>query len=232
MHSASQAAKTADQRPFPERRNARCGQTTAVRTCEPNQTGGARQDRGPPGIGGPSHDRPVRAAQQSAHPTSSRSRPRRMTRQSTGLEPPMADMGRAGCRNPGSLMPWPGRLAATAVRQSSASWSSLAPDLSAARRSVSAGANRQLRTWPSAVSRTRSHVPQNGRVTDQMMPTRSGPPLIWKVSAGADPLASGPSGVKVNSADKDVRISPAVTMSALRQPCWASSGICSMNRSW
>src|SRR5277367_2991888 len=92
-------------------------------------------------------------------------------------------MGRAGCKNPGSLMPWPGSLAATAVRQSPASWSLLAPDRGEARRLVSVAAKRQLRTWPSAVSRTRSHVPQNGRVTDPMIPTRSRPPLTRKVSA-------------------------------------------------
>jgi hypothetical protein len=38
-----------------------------------------------------------------------------------GGQPPMADMGRAGCRNPGSLMPCPGSLAATAPRQAAAS---------------------------------------------------------------------------------------------------------------
>ena len=46
-----------------------------VRATSPPQpeTGGASQEWGPPGIGGPSHDRPVRAAQPSTHPTSSRS---------------------------------------------------------------------------------------------------------------------------------------------------------------
>ena len=36
----------------------------------------------------------------------------------------------------------------------------------------------------------------------------------------------------MNFADSAARISSAVTMFSRRQPCWASSGICSMNRSW
>ena len=67
-----------------------------------------------------------------------------------------------------------------------------------ARRSDSSRANRQLRTWPSAVSRTRSQSPQNGRVTEAMTPTVAGPPSTRKVSAGALPRCSG-SGVRVNS---------------------------------
>jgi hypothetical protein len=55
----------------------------------------------------------------------------------------MADMGRAGCRNPGSLIRWPGSLTATAARQAAARCSSLAPAQSRARRSVSVVANRQ-----------------------------------------------------------------------------------------
>ena len=69
--------------------------------------------------------------------------------------------------------------------------SSSAPERSAVRRSVSSRANRQLRTWPSAVSRTRSQAPQNGRVTEAMMPTRAGPPSTSQVSAGALPRGSG-----------------------------------------
>jgi hypothetical protein len=52
------------------------------------------------------------------------------------------------------------------------------------RRSVLVAANRQLRTCPSAVSRTRSQVPQNGRVTEPITPTRAGPPSTRNVSAG------------------------------------------------
>jgi hypothetical protein len=98
----------------------------------------------------------------------------------------MADIGRTGWRKPGSLLPCPGSLAATPRRHMAASWSSSAPARSGVRRSLSSLANRQLRIWASAVSRTRSHAPQNGRVTEPITPTRSGPPSIRKVSAGAD----------------------------------------------
>ena len=47
----------------------------------------------------------------------------------------------------------------------------MAPDRIAVRRSDSSRPNRQLRIWPSAVSRVRSQSPQNGRVTLPMMPT-------------------------------------------------------------
>ena len=60
-------------------------------------------------------------------------------------QPPMADIGRVGWRKPGSLMPWPGSLAATARHQISARSSSLAPARSGVRRSLSSRANRQFR---------------------------------------------------------------------------------------
>ncbi len=59
-----------------------------------------------------------------------------------------------------------------------------------ARRSDSSRAKRQLRIWPSAVSRTRSQSPQNGRVTDAITPTVAGPPSTWNSSAGALPRGS------------------------------------------
>ena len=64
------------------------------------------------------------------------------------------------------------------------------PARSAVRRSDSSRANRQLRTWPSAVSRTRSQSPQNGRVTDAITPTVAGPPSTVNSSAGALPRGS------------------------------------------
>jgi hypothetical protein len=73
----------------------------------------------------------------------------------------MADIGRVGWRKPGSLMPWPGSLTATARFHWPAILSSVAPARSGVRRSDSVRANRQVRIWPSAVSRTRSQVPQN-----------------------------------------------------------------------
>jgi len=68
-------------------------------------------------------------------------------------------------------------------------------------------------------------------VTDAITPTRAGPPSTRNVSAGADPRARPSSGVSVNAAESAAKISSAVTMSARFQPCCASSGICSMNRS-
>ena len=75
--------------------------------------------------------------------------------------------------------------------------SSLAPARSGVRRSDSVRANRQLRIWPSAVSRTRSQAPQNGRVTEAITPTLAGPPLTRKVSAGAATGRARSSGVRV-----------------------------------
>jgi hypothetical protein len=145
--------------------------------------------------------------------------------------PPMADIGRSGCRKDGSLMPWPGSLTATARCHRPASSASLAPARNGPRRSLSVRANRQLRTWPSAVSRTRSQLPQNGLVTDAITPTWAGPPSTRNVSAGADPRLSGSSGVRANSRLSAAKISSAVIISARFQPCCASSGICSMKRS-
>ena len=61
------------------------------------------------------------------------------------------------------------------ARQSAIS-SSPAPPRSRPRRSVSSWLNRQLRTWPSAVSRVRSQAPQNGWVTLAITPTLAGLP--------------------------------------------------------
>ena len=61
-------------------------------------------------------------------------------------QPPMADIGRSGWRNDGSSIPWPGSLPAIATTQRSAISSSVAPARSAARRSDSWRAKRQLRT--------------------------------------------------------------------------------------
>ena len=81
------------------------------------------------------------------------------------------------------------------------------------------------------MSRTRSQSPQNGRVTDAMTPTVPGPPSTENSSAGALPRGSS-AGSSVNSVRSDSKISSAVIIPSRLQPCWASSGICSMNRSW
>src|SRR5690625_7841084 len=49
-------------------------------------------------------------------------------------------------------------------------------------RSVSSRENRQLRSWPSAVIRTRSQLPQKGLVTERITPTVVGPSSTRKRS--------------------------------------------------
>lgn len=61
-------------------------------------------------------------------------------------QPPMADIGRAGCRKAGSSIPCPARFPHIATRQASAISASGAPSRSNFRRSLSSVANRQLRT--------------------------------------------------------------------------------------
>ena len=160
-----------------------------------------------------------------------RSSPRLEARSTTSLSRLWRDIGRVGWRKDSSSIPWPGRLVIIARRHWSAIWASVLLPRSAARRSLSSRANRQLRTCPSAVSRTRSQSPQNGRVTDAMTPTLAGPPSTRNVSAGALPRCSG-SGVRVNSCSREAKISAAVTIPWRDQLCWASRGICSMIRSW
>jgi len=63
-----------------------------------------------------------------------------------GAHPPMADIGRGGCRKLGSLMPCPARLPRMAISQRAATSSSVAPARSGVRRSDSVRANRQSRT--------------------------------------------------------------------------------------
>ena len=68
-------------------------------------------------------------------------------------------------------MPWPGCFPCHGRNPRAASSASLAPLRSGVRRSDSVRANKQFLIWPSAVSRTRSHAPQNGFETAAMMPT-------------------------------------------------------------
>ena len=92
-----------------------------------------------------------------------------------GDQPPIWNMAREGRRNSLLLMPWPARLAATHERINSASSSSEPPLRSNPRASHSSTANRQLRTWPSAVNRRRLQSPQKGCVTGLMKPIRPRP---------------------------------------------------------
>ncbi len=55
----------------------------------------------------------------------------RRARRRRAAQPPIADIGRSGCRNVGSSMPWPGACRASRSRQRSAISSSSAPPRSA-----------------------------------------------------------------------------------------------------
>src|ERR1019366_6305626 len=78
--------------------------------------------------------------------------------------PPIMDIERAGRKNSGSLMAWPGNFAHTARRKSRAISASLPPPRTTSRTVCSSSENRQLRIAPSAVNRRRLQVPQNGWV--------------------------------------------------------------------
>ena len=112
-------------------------------------------------------------------PPSPAARSRRDARR--GGQPPMADMGRVGWTKLGSSIPCPGSLSSTTRRRRRsisarrASVVERASSRSAVRRSSSSRANRQLRSWPSAVRRSRSHDAQNGSRHARDDPDRGGP---------------------------------------------------------
>ena len=106
----------------------------------------------------------------------------------------------------------------------------------AARAGPPAGRSPRGRTGSCAPGRRRSAGPGRSRRRTAGSPRRSrrrcaGPPSTVNSSAGALPRGSS-AGSSVNSARSDAKISSAVTIASRLQPCWASSGICSMNRSW
>ena len=105
-------------------------------------------------------------------------------------QPPMADMGRAGCRKPGSLMPWPGSLLATADSHSSAS--SLVGRTGAHRRAQvafrpgeQAVADLPVSGQPDPVAGAAERPGHRADHAD-----RAGPPSTRNISAGAEPAAS------------------------------------------
>ena len=113
--------------------------------------------------------------------------------------------GARGCTKSGRSMPCPAFLAHISAMTRSASSSSEAPARIGPRRSTSCRAKRQLRSWPSAVSRARSQAPQNGAVTLAMTPTVCGPPSTRNSSAGALPRSS--TGVRRKRSPSRSRIS-------------------------
>ena len=128
-------------------------------------------------------------------------------------QPPIADIGRAGCRNVGSSMPCPARLPHIAARQRRAISSSSAPPRSAPRRSDSsrgeqAVADLAVGGQPGAVAVA---AERPGHAADHAdpgrPPSRRGSPSTSQVSAGAAPRSTG-SGSRVNvarSARQDLR---------------------------
>ncbi|COY41908.1 Uncharacterised protein [Mycobacterium tuberculosis] len=120
-----------------------------------------------------------------------------------------------------------------AARHAASIASSSAPPRSRRRRSVSSVENRQLRIWPSAVSRVRSHVEQKACDTEAMTPNRPrgvfGPASTSQSSAGAEPRGAG-SGRSRKWGRSAASTSSALSAMFRRQLCPASSGICSMTR--
>jgi hypothetical protein len=102
--------------------------------------------------------------------------------------PPMEYIGRGGGTNRWELISWPIHLPATELRIMSAIAASDPPPRSNALTSVSSMANRQYRSFPSAVKRTRLQFRQNGRLTDAMKPTWPTPSVKrYTVAAGRGP---------------------------------------------
>src|SRR3954453_12677503 len=118
----------------------------------------------------------------------------RSERQGKGGYPPIWDIERSGRMKVTWPMLWPAHLRPTSASRAAASSSSDAPLRSSERRSVSRTANRQLRSLPSAVSRTRSQVSQNGWVTLLITPTSPRPSRYRHTVAGAEPRCTGFSG--------------------------------------
>lgn len=116
--------------------------------------------------------------------------PVKFTRRRYESSSPLAGSGRRPVRSRTRQIQHHKRAAAVAVSRRSASSASDAPARMAKRKSDSSRANRQLRICPSAVRRTRLQSPQNGRVTEPMMPTVWGPSSTRNFSAGADPRPS------------------------------------------
>ena len=145
-----------------------------------------------------------------------------------GAQPPIIDIDRSGWTKSGWLIRCPDHFAQSPRRISSSSSSSVAPARIGARRSVSSSANRQVRNMPSAVSRSRLHVSQNGSVTRRSRrPARARRRRTGSVVAGSCAWPSGASGCTASIA---ARMRAAGTTLARSQACSASSGMYSMNR--
>ena len=209
------------------------------------------QEAAPLAAPGPARRRAGRASAASTSSTvapagSSTARPRRRRRRgprrSTGrsrwsavmpasAQPPIALIGRSGCRKPGSSMPCPASLPHIACAPG-------VGDLGVGRAAAQqrpqvglgageqAGADLPVGGEPGAVAGAAERPGHRGDHADH------GRAAVHQPALGRGAAALG--GVRGEVERRRAaarRISPAVTISVRSQPCWASSGICSMNRS-
>ena len=124
-------------------------------------------------------------------------------------------------------MACPAHLSFTTSEMTAAISSSPAPERSNSRRSCSSTANRQFRNMPSAVSRTRSQLPQNASVTLAITPNEPFPSAYCHTAAGELERSTGASG---NALPTVATISSRVTTLSLLHERSASRGMNSMNR--
>ena len=123
----------------------------------------------------------------------------------------------------------PGASPHTARRSCRSIASSGSPERSARRTSSSSSLNRQFRTAPSAVSRRRLHVPQNGWVTLEMTPISPAPSTKRNRSAGARSPARSTAASGQRASICRTTSAPGTSRSRRHAP-WASRGMNSMNR--
>ena len=145
----------------------------------------------------------------------------------------MADMRRRELAKLPLSTPWWALLHHISPCHTAMISSSLAPERSRERRSASWSANKQLRIWPSAVSRVREQFSQNGRVTEAMIPSHPGRvcrELTDQRCAGEEPRAAWSAVMLKPVSRTTVRMSSALTVASRLQP-FAPIGMNSMNRS-
>jgi len=120
---------------------------------------------------------------------------------SATTHPPIMDIDRVGLKNPGSLIACPG-IFPTRPSKSERDHVVVRPSRIRSRSECSSSENKQFRIAPSAVSRSRLHVPQKGCVTLEMSPISPWPSTNANRSAGAElwlPIASSGQRAEISS---------------------------------
>src|SRR4249920_1299981 len=98
---------------------------------------------------------------------------------------------RDGATKLGSLMKCRGSFFITTERMKSMISDLLEPSRSTSRSECSTWENRQVRIWPSAVSRIREQAPQKGAVTGAIIPISPGAPSLKRYREDvSDPRAT------------------------------------------